>query len=64
MKDKIKCQLAETQVVAEIVKKNVSTAQSQGDYLKKYEVLTRRYEKLLCNRKDCGLNAQPTFVEQ
>ena len=45
----IERQLAETQVVAELVKaavkENSSTAQSQEAYLKKYEALTERYEK-------------------
>lgn len=45
----IERQLEETQVIAELVKaavkKNASTAQSQEAYLKKYEVLTKRYEK-------------------
>ena len=45
----IERQLEETQVVAELVKaavkENASTAQSQEAYLKKYEVLTERYEK-------------------
>ena len=45
----IERQLEETQVVAELVKaavrENASTAQSQEAYLKKYEALTKRYEK-------------------
>ena len=45
----IERQLEETQVIAELVKaavkENASTAQSQEAYLKKYEVLTKRYEK-------------------
>lgn len=45
----IERQLAETQVIAEmvkaLVKENASTTQSQEAYLKKYEALTERYEK-------------------
>ena len=40
----IERQLEETQVVAELVKENASTAQSQEAYLKKYEALTKRFE--------------------
>ena len=44
----IEQQYEETQVVAELVKaavsENASTAQSQEDYLKKYEALTQRYD--------------------
>ncbi len=44
----IERQYEETQVVAELVKaavsENASTAQSQEDYLKKYEALTQRYD--------------------
>lgn len=44
----IERQLEETQVIAEMVKtavrENASTVQSQEAYLKKYDVLTKRYE--------------------
>lgn len=59
-------QLEETEVVAElvkaVVKENASTAQSQEEYLKKYDSLNKRYEDAVGALEK--LNAERTLRQQ